>query len=306
MKDVIINDTKKLEIIKENIRKDGLGKLQVLSDFDKTLTACFTDGKKIVSLISILRDEHYLTPDYSAKAQALYDRYHPLEISPDLNKEEKNKLMHEWWKTHYDLLIESGLTKDDLKKVVTSKKISFRQGAEEFLDFLKSHDIPLVILSAAGVGSETISLYLEKHKKLSDNIFIVSNEFIWGNDDRAIGVKEPIIHSLNKNYSTISQKPFFPKIKERKNIILLGDGLLDANMAEGFDYDNIIKIGFLNEDAKGELTNYQEKYDIIILNDGPMDYILNSFRKAFDVIIFDDGPMNYVNSLLKELASASR
>ena len=49
------------------------------------------------------------------------------------------------------------------------------------------------------------------------------------------------------------------------------------------------------------LEKYKETYDMIILQDGPMNPVLQSFSKFFDVIIFQDGPMNYVNSLLKEI-----
>lgn len=301
---VIITNEKNLEKMKKNIMADGPEKLHVVSDFDKTLTSCFVNGKKIVSLISILRDEHYLTPDYSEKAQALYNKYHPFEMNPDLSLEEKKRLMREWWSTHYDLLIKSGLKKSDLEKVSKTTKVAFRIGAMKFFDFLKEHNIPLVILSAAGVGTETISLYLERFNKLYENICIVSNTFIWGKDDKVCGVEEPIIHTFNKDYTSVRKKSFFPKIEKRKNVILLGDSVGDSGMMNGFQYDNIIKIGFLNENAKGKLAKYQETYDIIILNDGPMDYVLESFKNAFDALILEDGPMYYVNRLLGELVLA--
>ena len=299
---IIITNQERLEEIKQRMMADGVEKLQVVSDFDKTLTSCFVDGQKITSLISILRDEHYLTPDYSEKAQALYDKYHLIEIDPKILSEEKKKLMHEWWFLHYQLLIKSGLTKTDLKNVVESKKIALRPGALDFFDFLNSHNIPLVILSSAGVGAETIALYLEKFAKLYDNIYIASNEFVWDENEKVLGVKEPIIHTFNKDFSAVKEFTFYKKIETRKNVILLGDGLGDADMLNGFEYDNVIKIGFLNENSKGELAAFKNNYDIIILNDGSMDHVLESFKKAFDVVILNDGPMDFVNILLKELA----
>jgi len=303
IENIIIADKEKLEAIKKAIIDDGPGKLHIVSDFDKTLTSCFIDGKKITSLISILRDEHYLTPDYSEKAQALYDKFHPAEINPNISLEQKKSLMHEWWSTHYDLLIKSGLSKSDLIKVSQSEKISLRPGALEFFDFLNANNIPLIILSAAGLGSETITLYLEKFHKKFENIKIVSNSFIWNKEDRVVGVNQPIIHTFNKDYTAIKEFTFFENIKNRKNVILLGDGIGDVSMINGFDYDKIIKIGFLNENSKGELAEYKENYDIIILNDGTMDYILDSFKKVFDVVIPNDGPMDYVNLLLEEICS---
>lgn len=283
---VIITDEKKVKEIKDKIETEGAAKLHVVSDFDKTLTSCFVDGQKIVSLISILRDEHYLTPDYSAKAQALYDKYHPIEIDPNISLGEKKAKMREWWMVHYDLLVKSGLSKDDLKKVTESKKLFLRPGASEFLNFLHERQIPLVILSAAGLGSETISLYLERNRLLYDNIFIASNKFIWDESGKVKGVEEPIIHTFNKDYSSVKKFPFYKNIKDRKNVILLGDGLGDADMIKGFEYDNILKIGFLNEDAENSA-------------------IRESFEKAFDILILDDGPMDYLNNLSKNLVYGS-
>lgn len=286
MGNIIITNHDKLEQNKEKIRLDGVEKLQIVSDFDKTLTSCFVNGKKIVSLISILRDEHYLTPDYSEKAQALYNKYHPLENDPAISLEEKKKLMREWWTAHYDLLIKSGLHKKDLAKAAQSENLKLRSGADDFFDFLHSHNIPLLILSAAGLGAETISLYLERNSKLYENVHIISNAFIFNEDGLVVGVKEPIVHTFNKDYTAVKQYPVFEKLKERKNIILLGDSLGDADMMEGFDYGAIIKIGFLNENT----DNFQ---------------VLQSYKEIFDAVILNDGPMDFVNELMKSLAAGN-
>jgi 5'-nucleotidase len=302
-KNVIITNNEKLSEIKKRIALGGAEKLQVVSDFDKTLTRCFVDGTKIPSLISILRDEKYLTPDYPEEAQALYDKYHPMEIDPEIPLAEKKALMHSWWSEHYALLVKSGLTKNDLVRVAQSKKIALRPGATEFMDFLHQQGIPLVILSAAGLGFETIQMYLENHNALHENIHIVSNVLQWDEDGKAVGVEEPIIHTCNKNYAAVKDLEFFSAIRERKNIILLGDGEGDAAMVEGFEYDNIIKIGFLNEGVAVDLEKFKDSYDVLVLHDGPMDYILKSFTNLFDVVIVNDSPMDFVSVLLRELVS---
>lgn len=272
-KNIIIPDREKLEKIKKLIAKDGAEKLHVLADFDKTLTKAFVDGKGIVSLISILRDGNYLTPDYTEKAHALYNKYHAIEIDPNISRSEKEKKMHEWWTAHFNLLIKSGLNKRDIKKAVESGKVRLRDGFDEFLQILHSFGIPLVILSASGMGTEAISMYLEKEREGYDNIYIVSNVFDWDKDGNAIGVRQPIIHSHNKFESAIKNLSFYEKIKERKNILLLGDSIEDANMVKGFDYDNLIKVGFLNEDVENNIKKNKKSYDAIILNDGSMGYV---------------------------------
>lgn len=270
---IVISNPEKLERMKESIKKDGVEKFYAISDFDKTLTKAFVSGKIIPSLISILRDENYLTPDYAEKAHALYNKYHSIEIDPKIGKEEKKTKMREWWMVHYRLLADSGLNKKDLEKVVNSEKIKLREGFEEFADFLDKNNIPLIIVSSAGLGSDAIRMYLERNGKLYKNIYIISNSFEWDTNGNLVAVKEPIIHNANKNGETIKSSPVFSQIKDRKNILLLGDSLDDINMTEGLNFKNLIKISFLNENVEKCLEDYKLNYDIIALNDSPMFFV---------------------------------
>ncbi len=268
MKNLVISNPKKLKKLKKAIFKAGAEKFHVLSDFDRTLT-----NANVPSLISILRDGNYLVPGYAEKANILFNKYYPLELNPKISLKEKKKAMREWWITHFELLIKSGLNKKDLKKIVKSKKVKFRKGVLEFIDFLHYHKIPLVIMSASGLGEDIISMYFERENKLYDNIYIVANLFEWDETGNAVNVKKPIIHGMNKNETAIQKFPVFKIIKNRKNVLLLGDSLGDIRMIEGFNYDSLIKIGFLNDNVENNIEYYKKNYDIIILNDSSMDYV---------------------------------
>jgi len=78
---------------------------------------------------------------------------------------------------------------------------------------------------------------------------------------------------LNKKEIFVKDFPAFSDVKERKNVILLGDGVDDIDMIEGFDYDNLIKIGFLNENVEENLPEFKKNFDAIILNDEEMDFV---------------------------------
>lgn len=277
---IIISNKERLENVKKAMEKDGASKLHVLTDFDRTLTTAFMDGKSVPSLISILRDGDYLTPDYAEKAHALFNKYHPIEIDPDVPFEKKWAAMDEWWRKHFKLLIESGFERSDLVKAAVLGKVLLREGFNEIADFLDSRNIPLVIMSSSGLGSESIALYLKQAGKLYDNVHIICNEYEWDEAGRAIGVREPIIHALNKYETAIQDYPAFDAVRERKNVILLGDSVDDVGMVQGFEYNNLITIGFLNDKVEENLERYQ---------------------KAFDVVITGDGSMEYVNELLNEL-----
>lgn len=273
MKNVIISNSKKLEETIKKISQDRKDKFHVISDFDRTLTKAFVNGEEVPSLISVLRNGEYLTEDYSQKAHALRDKYYPIEINPDTPLNEKKKAMNEWWKKHFDLLIKSRLNKKDIEKVVKSEKVKFREGASKFLDFLHNQDIPLVILSSSGLGMESIQMYLENKKRFYDNIYIISNSFKWDKEGYIVSINKPIIHSMNKDETLIHNYNFYDRIKNRKNVLLLGDSIGDIGMIKDFDCKNIIKIGFLNNEIEKNIDLYKEKYDVVILNDGKMDYV---------------------------------
>jgi HAD superfamily hydrolase (TIGR01544 family) len=278
MENIIISNQEKFKEIKEKFQKEGLNKIHVLADFDKTLTQAFVEEKEIPSTISILRDGNYLTPDYADKAHQLYNKYHPLEIDPEISKEEKKKLMKEWWSSHYDLLIELGLNKKDIEEVIKSNRIKLREGFSELVEFLKENNIPLIIMSSTGLGEESISLKLKQEGLLYDNIYVVSNSLEWDKNGKIISVKEPIITCANKEETIIKSFPdIFRSVKDRKNIILLGDNLEDIGMIEGFDYDNLIKIGFLNKKEE-RLEYYKENFNVVILKDSSLNFV-NDFLK---------------------------
>lgn len=277
---IIIPNKEKLEKIKKIIAKAGAKKLHVIADFDRTLTKNFVEGKEVPSVISILRDGSYLTPDYAKKAHALFNKYHPTEINPNISLEEKKKAMHEWWLSHYKLLVKSGLNKKDIEAVVNSGKIKLREGVLEFISILHEHNIPLVIMSSSGLGIDSILGFFEKEGKAYDNIYIISNSFEWDEHGNMTRIKEPIIHSMNKDETSVKNFPeIFEAIKKRKNVLLLGDTLEDVEMITGFNYKNIIKIGFLNKNVEENLDAYRKKYDVVILNDSDMFYVIDLLKE---------------------------
>ena len=273
IEDIVIRDKKDLEQKKQKIAEGDRDKLHVVSDFDRTLTKAYVDGKKIPSLISILRDENYLTADYPGKAHALFDKYHPIEIDPNVSLGEKQNAMHEWWTRHFQLLIKSGLNKKDIEKAIQSTNIQLRERSDNFLSFLSKQGIPLIILSSNGLGGDSIRMYLKRKNLLSDNIRVISNNFEWDKDGRAIGIEEPIIHSLNKSEASIKNYPDFETIKDRKNVVLLGDGVGDTQMVQGFKAQNVIKIGFLNYDVEENLDRFRKAYDVVLPGDQSFDFV---------------------------------
>lgn len=257
----------------------GKAHLHVVADFDRTLTKAFVNGEKRFSLITVIENKGLLWPEFSTQSKANFDTYYPIEMDPNIILEEKKKAMIARWNAQFKLIIASWISKKIIKNIIDTESIDFRDWYEVFFDLLHKNAIPLVIISATGLWYECISYSLERVKKLFENIYIIANAFVRDDQGNATGVKEPIIHSFNKDETIVHDLPIYVKIKERKNVLLLGDSPGDVHMADGFDYEHILKIWFLNSDTPENRKLFQERFDLIILGDGSMDEVNKVLEK---------------------------
>ena len=278
MKKGVVIASQDFEETKKDILDAGIENFHVIADFDRTLTKAFLKGqKKVGSMISQLRDGRYLTEDYASRAHALFDEYHPIEISADVPLEEKKEKMQEWWAKHFELLIECGLNKDTIKTAVENMikedTLVFREGVGKFLDFLKDNDIPLVIMSSS-IGDMIVE-FLKQKELYYDNVYVIANLLDFDDEGNATGIKK-IVHVFNKSETEVKVH----EVQDRKNVLLLGDSLGDLGMIEGFDTDNLIAIGFLNESPKENLEKFKELYDVVLLGDPDFNFV-NNFLDEF-------------------------
>lgn len=257
-----------MEII-NNFIKDGKEKLHILTDFDGTLTKQYVNGEEVPSAMSILRNSNYISKDYAEKAHALANFYKKIEDDVNYPADKKKKEMEKWWSRHFELLIKSGLNKNHLRQVSLDKRLQFREGVKEFTELLYKNKIPLVIMSSSGIG-EVIPMLFERERIIYSNIHIITNYFKWDKQENAIGISS-IIHCMNKDEVEIKNHSFYNLIKNRKNVILLGNSLDDLGMITGFDYNSLLKIGFLKEKNKN--------FDICLSENDSFDYINNLMRK---------------------------
>lgn len=269
---IIIPNISGLEEKIKKFKTTGADNIHVRSNFDGSLTLTYVDGKKIPSIIARIRQGGgYISEDYAKRSQELADYYRPIEYDQSISVEEKRAKMLEWWSRHYELLRECGMSRQVLDKLTENEKGNFRSGADKFLATLHDSKIPLVIFSSSGIGN-VIPMFLKKEGLLYDNIHILSNELLFDEEGKMTGVKEPIIHSYNKNETSLVGLSFYGDIKNRTNVVLVGDTLGDVGMTDGFEYNEIIRIGFLSEDVEKHLEDYKKQYDIVVLDDEGMDY----------------------------------
>ncbi len=274
MQNIIISNRSKFDEIISNFKAWWFDKIHIVSDFDRTLTFNIVDWEERPSLISVLRKKKILWEDYSKKAYELYDYYHPIEVDPNIDLQIKKDEMTKWWNAHLDLLVQSKLNISDIEKAINSGIVKLRSGVPDFLKFLDKNNIPLVIISANWLGWDSMKLFLESHNLFFTNTYIESNSFIWDDNWYAIWKWSEVIHTFNKDEKILENNPFiFDKIKDRKNVILLWDSLWDVGMIDWFEYDNLLKIGFLNKEVERDLEIYKQNYDVVIINDSDFSFV---------------------------------
>lgn len=265
----------------EDFKKDGAEGFHVISDFDRTLTPAKIKGKKFHSCIAILREQGYLTKDYAQQAFDLFDKYHPIEISNKISQEEKNKKMVEWWSTHLNLMIRCGMNKEVIDDIIKKKLVVFREGTLEFLEILYKNKIPLLIFSA-GLG-DIIEESLSSEGRLYKNIHVISNFFKFDKNGMISDYRHNIVHTFNKSEIQLKNFPYSKNIIKRNNVILIGDSLGDLGMSKGIYHNNIIRIGFLNENIENLFDDYSKNFDVLILNDGSMNYVNNLIKNILNL-----------------------
>lgn len=150
-----------------------------------------------------------------------------------------------------------------------------RDGYKVFFDHLEEQRIPLLIFSA-GVG-DVLEEVIQQNRVFHPNVRIISNYMDF---DEAVspptiapvlhtvqtrpsnsvmyfqGVlqafKGQLIHSFNKREGAVSHVAGLRELRDRPNVLLLGDSLGDLTMADGApEHKNMLTIGFLNDRVSG-------------------------------------------------------
>ncbi|XP_051172523.1 7-methylguanosine phosphate-specific 5'-nucleotidase-like [Leptopilina boulardi] len=276
----ISNPTNVLKKI-NNIISDGPGKLQVVTDFDLTLTKQHVDGKDHLSSFGIFAKCKQLPPKYAEMQNRTHKKYRPIETDPHIPLDEKIRAMEEWIKIGEDHLKDYEFDPSELEEVAEKYGTDLRVGTKDLIDKLNSSNIPVLVFSA-GLG-DVVEAILKHNNVHHENVEIISN-FLKYSNNKLDGFKGEKIHVFNKNETVLNDEQL-KRLENRKNIILMGDSIGDTTMCNGIkDIENILKIGFL----------YNKNNEIV-------EKSLNDYMNAFDVVLIDDQTMQFPMSILKRI-----
>lgn len=281
---VHIKNEEKLKEIMVNMCKSGVKRLQVVSDFDKTITKQHENGVPHMSSFAIFSSIPTAAQniEYQSTVKALRKKYYPIEMDPHLTVEEKIKHMEDWWILSEKALNGLKISQAELEQACLASKPSLREGSQEFFKDLSDANVPVLVFSA-GCGDVVLAI-LQQSGVYSSNMKVISN-FLNYNDEGVItGFKDKIIHVFNKNEYALKNTDFYDIVANRDNAIVLGDSLGDAQMTKGMDHcQNVLRIGFLYDDIEENLPQYKDTFDIVLVDDQTMEVpkeIFNYIKKA--------------------------
>ncbi|XP_018612952.1 cytosolic 5'-nucleotidase 3 isoform X2 [Scleropages formosus] len=267
---VHIRNPEYVEEIICSLIKGGASKLQIITDFDRTLSRFSNNGQRCPTCHNIIDNCKLVTDDCKKQLLKLKEKYYPIEIDPHLPMEEKFHFMVEWYFKSHTLLVEQRLQKDKLPEVVRESEVCLRDGYEQFFDRLHQHDVPVFIFSA-GLG-DVLEEIIRQAGVYHPNIKVVSNFMDFDESGILKGFKGDLIHVYNKHDGALKNSDYFKQLKDNCNIILLGDSLGDLNMADGVpNVESILKIGYLNDEVDDQLEKYLDSYDIVLVRDETLE-----------------------------------
>ncbi|ETV76508.1 HAD hydrolase, family IE, variant [Aphanomyces astaci] len=217
---------------------DGPSQLLVIADFDYTLTPYHTPtGEHAHSCHGIISGSGFLGHEFQAKANALFQQFYPIEISPLLTQDEKEPHMVQWWERSHKIMVDYGLHAHHIKDAVANADITFRDGFQPLFASLAKANVPTLIFSAG--LADVIQAVMNKNWGASfwtPNVHVISNVMEFDpTTGRLLGFQEKLIHCHNKNTAVVRDTPFWDECHSRRNVVLLGDSVCHDDVISIYD-----------------------------------------------------------------------
>lgn len=268
-----ILSNRKFSEFKDKLTSQGIKKLYVVSDFDSTLIRPYIDGKFVPSLMGLLRDRDLLPDAWRKKSSEMYNYYvNRAEKNKDMPFEKRISLMDEWWSKVYDLLVQYGFKYEHIINIAHDLRLEYAKGAKEFIKWTSENQIPLLIMSASGLGTDCIEEFIKVRGDWGENLKVISNTLIWDKDGNFTGAEAPFVHSLNKNGDLIKKSNVYENIRDRELALLFGDDIGDSTMLDGIEVD-ILKV-FMNVKGVEISPRVKKHFDLVFeLEDSFFDLI---------------------------------
>lgn len=291
---VLTRSKKDLDKKLDALRRGGADKLQVIADFDQTLTRfSMADGRRSRSTHGLLDSQH-LSEEFRADLRTVFSQYNPYAMD-HADHDTKMAYLEEGWRKAHTVLVTHRVTRNDIQKCVEGGTWALRDDFPALLSLLRRASVPLLIFSAGIADVLSAMLRHALDAQAARGVRVVSNRILFDSNGHATGYSEPVIHSMNKGAvaldshspvldlssgGDVASGPGGDVVEEwgdviagRSNVVLLGDSLGDLQMADGVpDRQTMLSIAFLNDKVAEKEAEFLANFDIVIEGDPSLSF----------------------------------
>ena len=261
----------------------------IIADYDETFTKKMIGKNRSRSSFGVIDQSSLISKEFHTNSANLSAKYRKYESDLTVDFETRDKIVKEWYMSDLQLMIEEKLNKLNVKsfieEAINQGYFLFRNGIYKFFDLLEKYNLPLILISAGikGViiGELKALLGNDRYQQLKAKklLTIIANEFIYDDKDNIVDYGRPVIYSFNKS-SFVTNK----LVNDRKdiNILFFGDNFNDIDAISKMEYSNVLGIAFGNYPEKDIPTEYYEKYDAVVKEDGDLWFINDTIEKLYN------------------------
>lgn len=268
MEGVVIPRKQEFERKVSVLRELGFRQVQIIADHDWTQTKGFEGGKRTLSSFDYLRV--ILGKGYAQEAERMLSLFYPIVLHG--TQPEREAAAYQWRQDVLKVARGYGLNRSQLTLDIMGHA-PFREGVDELHALCDMYHVPVTIVSA-GLG-QVVRVHLDA---IGRDYPVLSNFFTF--DERGVvnGYVAPEIDITNKHH-ILEKTGYLEKLLHRPGVVLLGDSLDDALIADTLPKGFIeLKIGFLNyrgAEGKKRLPAYAQAFDAVVVDDGPMHPVVD-------------------------------
>ena len=148
--EILVTDPTELVRKLRKFIREGPSHVEVVSDYDYTLSAASVAGRQTAVsygvLMSLLDDEQ------RRRAKELTDYYLPLQRDASIPSSQKNELMQRWERQGHALVLDSSLSKEHIEHLTFENDLVLRHGIDRVFRLCEAYHLPFTVVSG-GVGN---------------------------------------------------------------------------------------------------------------------------------------------------------
>ncbi|CAM9331641.1 unnamed protein product [Hapterophycus canaliculatus] len=206
---VLFRDAEDFERKRQQIAAGGSDHLQIISDFDFTMTKFWVGGKRGDSCHAVIDQSGLLADSFHERTSELRDHYYPLEVAPGLSHETRVEMMVEWVTKAHEAMLAAGITKDILSAAVAKANLEFRPGHGDLLRWVDKQGVPILMFSAGITDVLEEAFRQHSDEPLPSKSHVISNKMAFDEDGNMTGYVGECLHVFNKNATSAAVQPYF-------------------------------------------------------------------------------------------------